>query len=333
MKHHEAVRGHVAASVLRARSDETAGAVLARLAHEKPASVELVLVVDDHGKLKGVVPLGRLFAAPAATPLKEILDSKFPRVTADTDQEHAASLALHHGVDALPVVDDAGRALGVMPSQALLQVLRREHVEDLHRLAGIQHEAAQARHAIEDPPLRRVRHRLPWLLVGLAGSALATAAMASFEVHLERNDRGRVLRARDRLPRRRHRHADRGDRGAPALAHSCRHRAAARGRAAHRHAARRNPRPRQLCSGVARVRRSAARGGGGHSDPRRGYHGGRPRARPAVVDRAQRPRPRVRQRPARNRDPGHPEPFRLSGRGARLRRLIDTPGPAPSRAG
>jgi magnesium transporter len=97
------------------------------------------------------------------------------------DQEHAASLALHHGVDALPVVDAQGRPLGVMPSQALLQVLRREHVEDLHRLAGIKREAAQARHAIEDPPLRRARHRLPWLLVGLAGSALATAAMAAFE--------------------------------------------------------------------------------------------------------------------------------------------------------
>jgi len=187
MKHHEAVRGHVAASVLRARSDETAGAVLARLAHEKPVSVELVLVVNGHGKLKGVVSLGRLFAAPAAAPLKEILDSKSPRVTADTDQEHAASLALHHGVDALPVVDDEGRALGVMPSQALLQVLRREHVEDLHRLVGIQREAAQARHAIEDPPLRRVRHRLPWLLVGLAGSALATAAMAAMEVTLQAN--------------------------------------------------------------------------------------------------------------------------------------------------
>ena len=61
-----------------------------------------------------------------------------------------------------------------MPSQALLQVLRREHVEGLHRLAGIKREAARARHAIEDPPLRHARHRLPWLLVGLAGSALAT---------------------------------------------------------------------------------------------------------------------------------------------------------------
>jgi magnesium transporter len=32
-----------------------------------------------------------------------------------------------------------------------------------------------------------VRHRLPWLLAGLAGSALATAAMAGFEATLSRH--------------------------------------------------------------------------------------------------------------------------------------------------
>jgi magnesium transporter len=185
MRHREAVRGHMIASVLRALPEERAGAVLARLAAEKPASVELVLVVNRHGALQGVVPLAKLFASGADAAVKDMLDPAFPRVTPDTDQERAASAALHHGVDALPVVDGDARALGVMPSQALLQVLRREHVEDLHRLAGIQREAAQARHAIEDPPLRRARHRLPWLLVGLIGSAAATAAMAGMERTLQ----------------------------------------------------------------------------------------------------------------------------------------------------
>jgi magnesium transporter len=183
---HESVRSHMVESVLRARGGETAGAVLARLAAEKPACAELVLVVDAEGRLAGAVPLAGLLAAPAHTPLGSLL-RRIPSVTEKTDQERAASLALHHRVDALPVVDGEGHALGVMPAQALLQVLRREHVEDLHRLAGIQREAAQARHAIEDPPLRRARHRLPWLLVGLAGSAVATAAMAAFESTLSAN--------------------------------------------------------------------------------------------------------------------------------------------------
>lgn len=177
----ERVADHIVADVARARADELAGAVRTRLADEQPACVEIVAIVGAHGALEGVVTVGRLFAAPAGAAMREVMATDYPRVHADEDQEHAASVALHHAVDALPVVDADGGLLGVMPPQALLQVLRREHVEDLHRFAGITREAARARHAIEDPPLRRARHRLPWLVAGLAASGLATAAMAGFE--------------------------------------------------------------------------------------------------------------------------------------------------------
>ena len=146
---------------------------------------DVVLVEGAGGRLEGVVPMASLISAGEVR-LAELMRRDFPRVTPDIDQEHAASLALHHGVDALPVVDREGRLAGVMPTQALMQVLRREHVEDLHRLAGIRRETVKARHAIEDPPMRRARHRLPWLIVGLAGGAVATAAMAGFEATLER---------------------------------------------------------------------------------------------------------------------------------------------------
>lgn len=184
---HERVAGHLVADVVRAHAHETAATVLARIEKEKPASVELVLVCAKDGRLEGVVPIQALLHADAARTLGRLARHDFPTVRPETDQEKAASLALHHAVDALPVVDGRGQALGVMPSQALLHVLRREHVEDLHRFAGIQREEAMARHAIEDPPARRLRHRLPWLLAGLAGSALATAVMAGFEATLERN--------------------------------------------------------------------------------------------------------------------------------------------------
>ena len=183
---HETVGAHLVASVGRGRSNETVAATLARLAADRPEHVEIICVTDDAERLVGVLPIGRLFALDGTVTLSEAMDPAFPRVGPAADQETAASLALHHRVDALPVVDGEGKLLGVMPSQALLQALRREHVEDLHVLAGIRREAAQARHAIEDPPMRGARHRLPWLLAGLGGGAIATAAMATFEATLEK---------------------------------------------------------------------------------------------------------------------------------------------------
>ena len=54
-------------------------------------------------------------------------------------------------------------------------------------MAGIMRDKAGARHALEDPPLRRVASRLPWLLAGLALSSVATAVMVRFETALQSN--------------------------------------------------------------------------------------------------------------------------------------------------
>ena len=184
--HRETAGAHAAASVARAHPDETVAAVLERLRSERPASTDLVCVTNEGGRLLGAIPAARLLLLDEGVVLGEVMDTAFPSIVADEDQEAAASLALHHGVDALPVVDGSGALIGVVPAQALLQVLRREHVEDLHLLAGIRREETKSRHAIEDPPSRRARHRLPWLLIGLAGGALATAAMAGFEATLQK---------------------------------------------------------------------------------------------------------------------------------------------------
>lgn len=88
-------------------------------------------------------------------------------------------------VSSLPVVTAAGRPVGIIPPVILLDVLAREHREDMHRLVGILNERAGSRHALEDPPARRAARRLPWLLVGLGMSAAATAVMAQYENALQ----------------------------------------------------------------------------------------------------------------------------------------------------
>lgn len=105
-------------------------------------------------------------------------------VSPEMDQERAASIAIRHRMAAIPVVDADARLLGVLPPEALMEVLRAEHLEDLQRLSGVHRDQQMARDAIDAPLLRRARERLPWLLIGLAGSALVTVTMAGFEATL-----------------------------------------------------------------------------------------------------------------------------------------------------
>ena len=111
-----------------------------------------------------------------------------------------------------------GQAARRGPALALLDILHREHVEDLHRLAGIKRENDHVRESIESPPMRRARDRLPWLLVGLAGSMFAAFVMSRFEHVLRAEPGGLVLRAGDRVPRGCDRNADGSRRGARPLA-------------------------------------------------------------------------------------------------------------------
>jgi magnesium transporter len=178
---------YLATHVPTALETETVGEVLKRLLARPYDSVDLVYVVDPEGKLVGVARSRDLPGLSPTDALRDVMRRRFPSVRPEEDQERAAVLALQHELPSVPVVDGEGLLLGAVPSEALLGILRREHIEDLHRLAGIRRESTQAREAMEEPPARRARHRLPWLLVGLVGSVASAVVMARFEEALRAN--------------------------------------------------------------------------------------------------------------------------------------------------
>lgn len=183
----ETAGGLVVESVPRAALTDTVGQLLGRLEGKQHATVEIVLVHDDKGRHVGVAPVGDVLAAPRERSLADILRRDWPSARSDLDREQAVELAIAAGVSTLPVIGHDGRAIGYLTAPILLDVLAREHREDVHRMAGILRERANERHALEDPPLSRSARRLPWLLVGLALSAGGTAVMAGFEETIRRN--------------------------------------------------------------------------------------------------------------------------------------------------
>jgi magnesium transporter len=178
---------HLTRLVPTAKPDDTAEQMLAALRGRRFDCPDPIVVVDTQQRVLGQIPLGHLLAVEPGRTARELMRRDAPSVGLRTDQERVASVALQHALTAVTVVDDDQRFAGVVPPQILLAILRREHVEDLHRLAGITHDESQVREAMEAPPVRRARHRVPWLIAGLAGSIVAALIMARFEALLAAN--------------------------------------------------------------------------------------------------------------------------------------------------
>jgi magnesium transporter len=176
---------HIVRAVPHVREDATCGEALDLLRKERFDYAEVVIVLDAAQAVVGMLSIGDAASRPPGTCVGQVMQKNVGMANPHTDQEHVASLAIQNVLGTVPVVDDERRLLGIVPPQTLLAVLRREHVEDLHRLAGISRETEVVRDAIEGPPARRARHRLPWLFVGLAGSAVAALVMSHFEAVLE----------------------------------------------------------------------------------------------------------------------------------------------------
>ena len=133
----ESVANYIVEAVPTARPDESAAAVRGRLTERRYEDASHIFLVNDAGRLVGVAAIGDVMASPAATPLHMLArDVNSHVVTPATDREEAASTAIRAGASVLGVCDANARFIGAVPASALISILRDEHLEDLHQMAG-----------------------------------------------------------------------------------------------------------------------------------------------------------------------------------------------------
>lgn len=170
--------------VPRASPGSLVGEVSQRLHGHRYGTTAAVAVVDGH-TLRGLVRMESLLAAPADAAVEAVMDREPPVVGPGTDQEAAAWTAIHRGESCVAVVDEERRFVGLIPPPRLIEILLAEHDEDLARLSGYLRSRQATRAVSEERILRRYWHRLPWLMVGLAGALVAAEVMGAFEASLE----------------------------------------------------------------------------------------------------------------------------------------------------
>jgi magnesium transporter len=182
----ETSQRHVCSRVPIASPRTTAAEIRTQLEKTRFDTVNEIAVCDGK-KLLGLINIEDLLPAPANTLAVELMDTKPPMVLPGTDQEIAAWKAVKHGESSLAVVDEQGHFQGLIRPQRLLRVLLKAHDHDMAYLGGFMRGTHEARSASEESLYRRLWHRLPWLLIGLAGAVVSADLVGAFESQLARN--------------------------------------------------------------------------------------------------------------------------------------------------
>ena len=145
------------------------------------------VVVLDQGRVAGLLDLRELLAAPGEAAVEELMNPAPPVAELTEDPNVAAHRMIERGESSLVMVDSEGQFRGLVPSEAMISILLREHDEDLARIGGYVAGTDRARGAAREPIARRLVHRMPWLLLGLLGAMLSAVVISAFEDRLAQN--------------------------------------------------------------------------------------------------------------------------------------------------
>ncbi len=182
----ETAASHMVTRIPRADADMLASSVIESLRGHDFECADTVFVTDTAGHLEGIVRVNRLLA-DCDRKIGEIMEPEHEAVRHGDDQEQIAVLAMRLNMIAVPVVDDEGSLIGAVPPEALFNILRAEHMEDMQRFAGMGLHEKGPKVALKAPLFDRYRRRLPWLVFGLFASSVITFVMAGFEQSLSAN--------------------------------------------------------------------------------------------------------------------------------------------------
>ena len=143
---------------------------------DEAETIYYAYVVDGQQRLLGVLTMRDLIMNDPDTPIDDIMIEDVLTVLPTMDAEEVARLFDRYNFLALPVLDDQRRLLGIVTVDDVIDSIREEETEDMHRLVGIAPEDR-----VFSPWHESLRRRQPWLLINLVTAFAAAAVVQLFE--------------------------------------------------------------------------------------------------------------------------------------------------------
>lgn len=139
--------------------------------------VQYTYVCDDEGRLTGVLRLRDLLLAKRKRPISELMIREPLWLRDDTSLNGLASFFDKHHYLGVPIVDEAGRLVGVVRKEAVAEALGDRQDSDFLKTQGI----VGGEELRTLPTLLRSRRRLAWLTVNIGLNVIAASVIALFQ--------------------------------------------------------------------------------------------------------------------------------------------------------
>lgn len=138
-----------------------------------------LFAVDPKHKPVGSIHLDALLRTKRPVRLTDIMEPDLKQIPVTADQEDVAFLFRQRDLASAPVVDDAGRLVGVITIDDIVDVIDEEHEEDIMRLGGVREDDLYS--AVVDT----TKARFSWLLINLLTAILASAVIGLFDATID----------------------------------------------------------------------------------------------------------------------------------------------------
>ena len=138
-----------------------------------------VYVVDEVGRLRGMLSLKRLIIAHPMARVEELFEPDIISVNVLATSEEVAGIMQKYDLVVLPVIDTLGRLVGRITIDDVVDVIRESADEQVQRLSGLSDDVDP-----NDRFWRNSRARIPWLLVGMCGGIIGSRIIGAYETQI-----------------------------------------------------------------------------------------------------------------------------------------------------
>lgn len=137
-----------------------------------------IFVLGCSGELLGYVPSRILIVNPPETLLRQVMKPVLHKVLVEDTRDEVVDVVDRYKINALPVVDEENRLVGVITYEDVIDALEDMLEETIGSVAGTSEKVSE-----NESSYKRFLSRSPWLFVTLCAGLLNVSVMSTFENH------------------------------------------------------------------------------------------------------------------------------------------------------